>query len=151
MTIRIATRPGSRQCRRIDTESLLGEPDRVELAVQEVARGDGVAAHLAEMGDDAVPLQRVNEVHFLVVEPLLEGAEDLPALLRIRGPRLLDVQIVHHRVLVPLKLTGDVVRNQCRSMSGSTMELQGALVETSKSPAFCAWSHAAVSRLICFT
>ena len=35
-------------------------------------------------------------------------------------------------------MTGDVVRNQCRSMSGSTMELHGAFVETSKSPVFCA-------------
>src|SRR5215831_3330864 len=100
IAIRVATRRASRQRRWIDTGSLLGEPDRVELAVQEVTRGHRVAVDLAVVGHDAVPLQRVDVVHLLVVEPLLEGAQDLLALLGIGGPRLLDVQIVHHRVLV---------------------------------------------------
>src|SRR5690242_4300760 len=56
---------------------LLREPDRVELAVQEVAGGDGPAVHLGVVGDDAVPLEGHDVVDLLVVEPLLEGAQDL--------------------------------------------------------------------------
>src|SRR4026209_888703 len=51
--------------------SLLGQPHRVELVVQVVARGDGPAAHLREMRHDAVPLEGHDVVHLLVVEPLL--------------------------------------------------------------------------------
>ena len=36
-------------------------------------------------------------------------------------------------------------------MSGSTIELHGALVDTSNSPDFCACSHAADSSTTCFT
>src|SRR5213594_1601537 len=46
---------------------------------------------------------------------------------------------------------GEVVRNQWRSMSGSTMELQVAVTDTSNSLFFCAWSHAADSRTVCLT
>ena len=53
--------------------------------------------------------------------------------------------------LCRLKFTGDVVRNQCRSRSGSTIELHGALVETSKSPLFWAASQAADSSTTCLT
>src|SRR5262245_40331195 len=51
---------------------LLGEPDGVELLVQVVRRGDGPSLHLGAVRDDPVPLQRVEVVHLLVDQALLE-------------------------------------------------------------------------------
>src|SRR2546422_9861121 len=42
--------------------ALLAEPDRVELVVQVVARSDGPALDLRAVGDDPVPLERVEGV-----------------------------------------------------------------------------------------
>src|SRR5713226_7905053 len=79
---------------------LFAEPDRIELVVQVVAGRDRPAAHLAEVGDDPVPLKGVDVVHLFVVEALLEGAEQLPPLFRLGGAGLLRVEVIHHRVLV---------------------------------------------------
>src|SRR6266508_3935545 len=79
---------------------LFAQPDRVELLVEEVARRDRPATHLRQMRHDAMPLEAHDEVHFLVVEPLLVLAQVLPALFRIDGAGLLHVQVVHHGVLV---------------------------------------------------
>src|SRR5713226_5754085 len=79
---------------------LLAEPDRVELVVQVVAGRDGPPLDLGAVRDDPMPLQRVDHVGFLIEQPLLEGAQELLPLLGIRGPGLLLVQIVDHRVLV---------------------------------------------------
>src|SRR5215813_999139 len=79
---------------------LLRKPDRVQLLVEIVARRDGPAVHLRAVRDDAVPLERVDVVNLFVQEPLLEGAKVLLALLGIDGPRLLDVEVVEHLVLV---------------------------------------------------
>src|SRR5438552_471598 len=72
-----------RRSRRRARLSLLTQPHPVELLIQEVARRHAPAAHLREMRDDAMPLERVDEVHFFVVEPLLERAEELPPLVRV--------------------------------------------------------------------
>ncbi len=85
---------------------LLAQPHRIELVVEIVAGRDGPAAHLGEVRDDAVPLEGHDEVYFLVVEALLEGAQELPPLIGIRGAGLLQVQLVHHRVLVPAEVHG---------------------------------------------
>src|SRR5581483_3573862 len=78
----------------------LREPHRVELLVQEVAGRDRPAAQPRAVDHDPVPHQRVDEVHFLVVQPLLEGAEVAAPFIRVGRPRLLRVQLVHHGVLV---------------------------------------------------
>jgi hypothetical protein len=64
----------------------LREPDRVELLVEVVRRGHGEPADLGAVGNDAVPLQRVEVVHLLVEEAPLEGPEVAPSLLGIDGP-----------------------------------------------------------------
>src|SRR6185369_12565689 len=79
---------------------LLAEPHRVELLVQEVAGHDRPAPHLGEVRDDPVPLEAHDEVHFLVVEALLELAQEALAFLGIDRPRLPGVEVVHHGVLV---------------------------------------------------
>src|SRR5437899_2138448 len=79
---------------------LFAEPDRVELLVEEVARRDRPAAHLRQMRHDPVPLEAHDEVHFLVVEALLELPQEPPALLGVQGSRLPRVEVVHHGVLV---------------------------------------------------
>ena len=63
-----AVTPAGRGARR----SLLGEPDRVELVVEVVARRDRPAPHLGAVRDDAVPLERLDVVHLLVEQALLE-------------------------------------------------------------------------------
>jgi hypothetical protein len=50
--------------------------------------------------DDAVLLQRIDVVRFLVEQPLLESAQMALALLGIEGARLLDEQVVEDRILV---------------------------------------------------
>src|SRR5262245_11521434 len=79
---------------------LLGQPDRVELIVQVVAGGDRPAFHLGAVRDDAVPLERVEHVHLLVEQALLERAEQGPPLVGIDGPRLLREEVVDDLVLV---------------------------------------------------
>src|SRR5437879_4859896 len=79
---------------------LLRQPHPVELLVQEVAGGDRPAAHPAEVRHDAVPREGVDEVHFLVVEALLERAQEALALLGIGGARLPGIEVVEHGVLV---------------------------------------------------
>src|SRR4029453_18665630 len=79
---------------------LLSQPDRVELVIQVMAGRDRPALDLRAMRDDAMPLQRVEHVHLLVEEALLERAEQGPPLIRLDGPRLLREQVVDHRVLV---------------------------------------------------
>src|SRR5712691_830403 len=68
---------------------LFAQPDGVELVIQVMAGSDRPPLDLGVVRDDAVPLQRVDHVGFLVQQPLLEGAEVLLPLLRIRGPGLL--------------------------------------------------------------
>src|SRR6202171_235484 len=79
---------------------LVGEPHGIELLVQVVAGRDRPAAHLRAVRNDAVPLECVDVVDFLVEEPLLERAQGLLALLRIDGTGLLDKEIVQRLVLV---------------------------------------------------
>src|SRR6266850_7244229 len=79
---------------------LFAEPDGVELLVEEVARRDRPATHLRQMRHDAMPLEAHDEVHFVVVEPLLILAQESAPLLGIERPRLPGVQVVHHGVLV---------------------------------------------------
>src|SRR5256886_15005260 len=67
---------------------LFAEPDGVELLVEEVARRDGPATHLGQMRHDTMPLEAHDEVHFLVVEPLLVLPQEPAPLLGIEGPRL---------------------------------------------------------------
>src|SRR2546425_1233667 len=69
-------------------ERLLGEPHGVELLVQEVAGRDRPATHPRAVRDDAVPLERVEIVRFLVEKPLLELAHEPLALLRVDRPTL---------------------------------------------------------------
>src|SRR5499425_748713 len=56
---------------------LFGEPDGIELLVEEVARRDRPATHLRQMRHDPMPLESHHEVHFVVVEPLLVRAQVL--------------------------------------------------------------------------
>src|SRR4030095_2909142 len=77
--------------------ALLREPDRIELVVQVVTRGDGPALHLRQVRDDPVPLQRVDDVRLVVEQPLLELPQDLLALLEIGGPPLPAEQVVDDR------------------------------------------------------
>src|SRR2546427_2169494 len=79
-------------------ERLLGEPHGVELLVQEVAGRDRPATHPRAVRDDAVPLERVEIVRFLVEKPLLELAHEPLALLRVARPTLPGVQLVEHAV-----------------------------------------------------
>src|SRR6266481_2850597 len=79
---------------------LFAEPDGVELLVEEVAWRDRPATHLRQMRHDAMPLEAHDEVHFLVVEPLLILAQETAPLLGNERPRLPGVQVVHHGVLV---------------------------------------------------
>src|SRR5436190_7367276 len=79
---------------------LLSQPHRVELVVEIVAGRDRPASHLARVRDDAVPLECVDHVHFLVQQPLLEGAEVPLPLLGVRGARLLIEELVDYLVLV---------------------------------------------------
>src|SRR3989442_4504070 len=81
-------------------DALLCEPHRVELLVQEVARCDRPAPHPGAMRDDPVVLQRVEVVHLLVEQTLLERAQMALPLLGVERSRLLDEQVVQHRVLV---------------------------------------------------
>src|SRR2546426_9919532 len=74
-------------------ERLLGEPHGVELLVQEVAGRDRPATHPRAVRDDAVPLERVEIVRFLVEKPLLELAHEPLALLRVDRPTLPGVQL----------------------------------------------------------
>src|SRR5581483_11061958 len=80
---------------------LLGEPHRVELVVQVVARGDLPALHLAAVHHDPVPLERHQVVRLLVEEPLLELPDQLLPLLGVARPGLPVVQLVQHPVGVP--------------------------------------------------
>src|SRR3989442_3805814 len=68
---------------------LLCEPHRVELLVQEVARGDRPAPHPGAVRDDPVVLQRVEVVHLPVEQALLERAQVALPLLRVERSRLL--------------------------------------------------------------
>src|SRR5262245_33064885 len=80
---------------------LFGEPDRVQLLVEVVARRDRPALHLRAVGNDAVPLQGVEVVDLVVEQPALELAQVLLALLPIAGPALLLVELVENLVGVP--------------------------------------------------
>src|SRR3989442_9012561 len=80
--------------------ALLAEPDRVELVVQVVARSDGPALDLRAVGDDPVPLERVEVVRLLLHESPLEFPDVLLALLRVNRAALLLVELVQHRVRV---------------------------------------------------
>src|SRR5262245_55351564 len=65
--------------------SSLRQPDGIELLIQIVRRRDRPAADLGAVGHDAVPLQRVEVVHLLVEQSLLEGAQIPLALFGIDG------------------------------------------------------------------
>src|SRR5262245_20762492 len=64
---------------------LLRQPNGIELLIQIVRRRDRPAADLGAVGHDAVTLQRVEVVHLLVEQSLLEGAEVPLALFGIDG------------------------------------------------------------------
>src|SRR5919201_3244836 len=81
--------------------ALLREPDRVELVVEIVAGCDRPAFHLRQMRNDAMPLQRVDDVRLVVEQPLLELAQDLLALFGIGGASLPVHEVVDDGVLVP--------------------------------------------------
>src|SRR5688572_10662616 len=80
--------------------TLLAQPHRIELVVQVVAGGDRPAPHLGQVRDDAVPLQRVDDVDLLVEQALLELPEDLLALLGVGRPALAAEEVVDDGVLV---------------------------------------------------
>src|SRR5262249_52373655 len=80
---------------------LLRQPHGIKLLIEVVRRRDRPAADLGAVGHDAVPLQRAEVVHLLVEQSLLEGAQIPLALFGIDRARLLDVEVVQHRVLVP--------------------------------------------------
>src|SRR5262245_25676374 len=87
----------------------LGEPHRVELLVQIMARRDRPAPDLRVVWDDPVPLQRDERVRLLVEQPALELADVPLALLRIEGPALLLVEVVEHPVgVTPVVAVTDV-------------------------------------------
>src|SRR5262245_54050458 len=89
----------------------LGEPDRVELLVQVVARRDRPAPDLRAVRDDPVPLQRDERVRFLVEQAALELPDVPLALLRIDGAVLLLVEVVEHPVgVTPVVGGADVLR-----------------------------------------
>src|SRR5262245_27703359 len=73
---------------------LLAQPHRIELLVEVVTRGDHPAPDLRAVRDDPVPLERVDVVHLFVQEPPLELADEPLALLGVRDPALLLVQLV---------------------------------------------------------
>src|SRR2546422_1979032 len=88
-----------------------GEPHRVEVLVQIVARRDRPAPHLGVVRDDPVPLERDERVRLLVEEPALELADVPLALLGIEGPALILVEIVEHPVgVAPVVAVADVLR-----------------------------------------
>src|SRR3989441_4650616 len=80
---------------------LLGQPHRVELLVQVVARRDGPTLDLRVVPDDPVPLQRGDVVNLLVEQPPLELSDGLLPLLRVAGATLLLVELVERSVHVP--------------------------------------------------
>src|SRR5437879_514037 len=80
---------------------LLRQPDRVELTVQEVARGDRPAAHPGVVRHDPVPPQRRDHVHLLVEQALLELADDLAPLVDVARPGLTVVEGVERAVREP--------------------------------------------------
>src|SRR2546428_7782648 len=79
--------------------TLFGQPHRVELVVQVVARRDRPALHLRQGGNDPVPLQRVDHVGLVVEQPLLELTQDLLSLLDVGGAALFGHQVFADRVL----------------------------------------------------
>src|SRR6185503_12335586 len=85
---------------------LLGQPHRVELIVQIVARRDGPISHLRVVRDDPVPLQRVEVVGLFVQEPLLELPDITLALFHVARPSLLDEQLVESLVVVAAVVGG---------------------------------------------
>src|SRR5215470_5725451 len=95
-----STPPTPRASARAERAPLLGEPHRIELVVQEVARGDGPAPHFRAVRDDAVPLQGVDVVDLLVEQPTLELADEAAALLPVGGAALLPVELVEGAVHV---------------------------------------------------
>src|SRR5215831_662200 len=111
MPRRGAARPGRIVPARATALRLFGQPDRVELIVQVMAGRDGPAFHLGAVRDDTVPLQRVEHVHLLVEEALLERAKQGPPLVGIDGPRLFREEVVDDLVLV-LTVVGVRVRDE---------------------------------------
>src|SRR6266850_4259130 len=77
---------------------LLGQPHRVELLVQVVARRDRPSPDLGAVGDDAVPLERREGVRLFFEQPPLELPDVPLPLLGIEGSALLLVEIVEHLV-----------------------------------------------------
>src|SRR5213078_2483254 len=73
---------------------LLGEPHRVELVVQVMARCDRPPLHLRAVRDDPVPLERVQHVDLLVDEASLERPEVPLALVGVARARLLLIELV---------------------------------------------------------
>src|SRR5215467_4640780 len=68
------------------SEGLFRQPHRIELIVEEMARGDGPAAHPGVVGHDAVPLEGIEVVRLLVEQALLElSKEPLPLLCALRA------------------------------------------------------------------
>src|SRR5262245_51390632 len=100
---------------RVRGPTLLGQPDGVELVVQVVARRHRPALDLRAVRDDAMPLERVEDVHLFVDQPLLERAHELLPLLGIRGPPLLLEQVVDHLVLV-LAVVGVRARDEAEQV-----------------------------------
>src|SRR5574341_1137119 len=80
--------------------SVLREPDVPQVLVQIVAGGDLPALELRPLGNDPLPPQAWPLVGHLGQDPALEGPDELLALCRIGGARLLQVQVVQPRVLV---------------------------------------------------
>src|SRR5262245_21039381 len=95
----------------------LGEPDRVELLVQVVARRDRPAPHLRIVGHDPVPLQRDEGVRLLVEQPALELAHVPLALLGINGAVLLLVELVEYPIGIAAVVgVADVLRLELRQV-----------------------------------
>src|SRR5262249_59991166 len=87
-------------CDRNPGSSLGGEPDHVEMRIQEVARRDRPAAHARVVRDHAIPEEGGDHVRLLVEEALLELPDELLALLGIAGVGLAGVQAVPRPVAV---------------------------------------------------
>src|SRR5262245_5861657 len=88
---------------------LLREPDDVEGLVEVVAGRDLPALDLGGVRDDPVPLQGHDEMDLLVEQPLLEGPDDLLALLDILRAALPLVEVIEDRIIVAAIVRGLLV------------------------------------------
>src|SRR5262249_59661066 len=84
-------------------------PDRVELAVQEMARRDRETTHASVVGHDAIPPERRDHVRLLVEQALLELAHQSASLVDVTRAGLAIVQGVERAVgVAPVARVGAI-------------------------------------------